>query len=184
MCAVALKRRTNRAPIAAVLGAKRAPFPGFIEPCDPTLHDRAPDRPGWLHEIKIDGYRAQVHIHHRRVTVYSRSGYNWTDHFHQIAHAVRALSRHDLIIDGEAIVFGNTGLPDFRALRRESRETARRSPGLSRFRSALPGRIRLAQRAPARTQARIARPTGKAASVRPPRAGSLHRRKDSREGAE
>jgi bifunctional non-homologous end joining protein LigD len=119
MCAVALKRRINRAPAAPVPGAKRAPFPRFITPCEPTLRERAPDGPGWLHEIKIDGYRAQVHIHHRRITVYSRSGYNWTDHFHQIAHAVRALSEHDLIIDGEATVFGNTGLPDFHALRRE-----------------------------------------------------------------
>jgi bifunctional non-homologous end joining protein LigD len=119
MCAVALKRRNKRDPVAAVPDAKRAPFPGFITPCDPTLRDRAPDGPGWLHEIKIDGYRAQVHIHHGRITVYSRSGYNWTDHFHQIAHAVKALSEHDLIIDGEATVFGNTGLPDFQALRRE-----------------------------------------------------------------
>jgi bifunctional non-homologous end joining protein LigD len=68
MCAVALKRRNNRAPIAAVPGAKRAPFPGFITPCDPTLRGRAPDGPGWLHEIKTDGYRAQVHIHHGRIT--------------------------------------------------------------------------------------------------------------------
>ena len=83
------------------------------------MRDRAPDGPGWLHEIKIDGYRAQVHVHHGRITVYSRSGYNWTDHFHQIAHAAKALSAHDLIIDGEATVFGNTGLPDFQALRRE-----------------------------------------------------------------
>jgi bifunctional non-homologous end joining protein LigD len=119
MSAVALKGRINRAPAAPVAGAKRAPFPGFITPCDPTLRERAPDGPGWLHEIKIDGYRAQVHIHHRRITVYSRSGYNWTEHFHQIARAVRALSEHDLIIDGEATVFGNTGLPDFQALRRE-----------------------------------------------------------------
>jgi bifunctional non-homologous end joining protein LigD len=119
MCAVALKRRNKRDPVAAVPDAKRAPFPGFITPCDPTLRDRAPDGPGWLHEIKIDGYRAQVHIHHGRITVYSRSGYNWTDQFHQIAHAVKALSGHDLIIDGEATVFGNTGLPDFQALRRE-----------------------------------------------------------------
>jgi bifunctional non-homologous end joining protein LigD len=119
MCAVALKRPINGARIAAVPGAKRAPFPGFITPCDPTLRQRAPDGPGWLHEIKIDGYRAQVHIHHGRITVYSRSGYNWTDHFHQIADAVKALSAHDLIIDGEATVFGNTGLPDFQALRRE-----------------------------------------------------------------
>jgi bifunctional non-homologous end joining protein LigD len=119
MCAVPLRRQIDRAPTPVVPGAKQAPFPGFITPCDPSLRDRAPDGLGWLHEIKIDGYRAQVHVHHGRITVYSRSGYNWTDHFHQIAHAVKALSAHDFIIDGEATVFGNTGLPDFQALRRE-----------------------------------------------------------------
>jgi hypothetical protein len=40
-----------------------------------------------LHEIKIAGYRAQVQIHHGLITVYARSGYNWTDHFQPIAHA-------------------------------------------------------------------------------------------------
>jgi bifunctional non-homologous end joining protein LigD len=119
MCAVVLRRPRNSSSSAGIPGAKRAPFPGFIAPCDPTLRDRAPDGSGWLHEIKIDGYRAQVQIHHGRITVYSRSGYNWTHHFQQIAHAVKALSGHDLIIDGEATVFGNTGLPDFQALRRE-----------------------------------------------------------------
>jgi bifunctional non-homologous end joining protein LigD len=119
MGALALKDRISRPPIAAVSGAKLAPFPGFITPSDPTLRERAPDSPGWLHEIKIDGYRAQVHIHRGRITVYSRSGYNWTDHFHQIAQAVKTFSARDLIIDGEATVFGSTGLPDFQALRRE-----------------------------------------------------------------
>jgi ATP dependent DNA ligase domain len=120
MCAVALSDPVGRRPSAGgVPGAKRAPYPGFLEPCDPTLRDRAPDGFGWLHEIKIDGYRAQVHIHHGRVSVYSRSGYDWTEQFGQIARAVEALSADELIIDGEATVLGNTGRPDFQALRRE-----------------------------------------------------------------
>jgi hypothetical protein len=31
--------------------------PGFILPCQPALADRPPSGPGWLHEIKFDGYR-------------------------------------------------------------------------------------------------------------------------------
>jgi bifunctional non-homologous end joining protein LigD len=62
---------------------------------------------------------AQLHIHGGRVTIYSRSGYNWTEQFQQIAHAAERLSAHQLIIDGEATVYGSTGLPDFQALRRE-----------------------------------------------------------------
>jgi bifunctional non-homologous end joining protein LigD len=30
---------------------------GFIEPCLPSLADCPPTGPGWLHEIKHDGFR-------------------------------------------------------------------------------------------------------------------------------
>jgi bifunctional non-homologous end joining protein LigD len=56
-------------------------MPGFIEPCDPTLHEQAPTGPGWVYEIKTDGYRAQVHIRDGDVIIYSRSGYDWTKQF-------------------------------------------------------------------------------------------------------
>jgi bifunctional non-homologous end joining protein LigD len=118
MCAVALKRSPRNRRFA-LTGAKPAPYPGFIAPCDPTLRERAPEGSDWLHEIKIDGYRAQLHIHEGRVRVFSRSGYDWTEQFSQIARAAEALSARELIIDGEATVVGKTGLPDFQALRRE-----------------------------------------------------------------
>src|SRR3954464_12285274 len=103
------------------IGAPKAPMPGFIEPCDPTLHERAPTGSGWVYEIKTDGYRAQVHIRAKRVTVYSRSGYDWTDEFAPIAKAAAQLKVREAIIDGEATVLGNTSLPDFQELRRELR---------------------------------------------------------------
>lgn len=96
-------------------------MPGFVEPCDPTLRERAPTGGSWVYEIKTDGYRAQVHIRQPRITIYSRSGYDWTDEFAPIAKAASQLKVRDAIIDGEATVLGNTGLPDFQALRRELR---------------------------------------------------------------
>ena len=62
MCAVALKRSPRSRRRSALPGAKPAPYPGFIAPCDPTLRERAPEGSDWLHEIKIDGYRAQLHV--------------------------------------------------------------------------------------------------------------------------
>src|SRR5438045_3965232 len=94
-------------------------MPGFVEPCDPTLQEQAPTGPGWVYEIKTDGYRAQVNIRDGEVTVYSRSGYDWTKQFAAIAAAAKKLKVRDAIIDGEATVLGDTGLPDFQALRRE-----------------------------------------------------------------
>jgi bifunctional non-homologous end joining protein LigD len=96
-------------------------MPGFIEPCDPTLHERAPVGTDWVYEIKTDGYRAQVHIRNKGVTIYSRSGYDWTNEFAPIAREASKLKVRDAIFDGEATVLGNTGLPDFQALRRELR---------------------------------------------------------------
>jgi bifunctional non-homologous end joining protein LigD len=72
-----------------------------------------------VYEIKTDGYRAQVHIRDGEVTIYSRSGYNWTRQFSPIAKAAAKLKVRSAIFDGEATVLGNTGLPDFQALRRE-----------------------------------------------------------------
>src|SRR2546423_15348688 len=99
--------------------APKAYMPPFIEPCDPTLHEQPPTGPGWLYEIKTDGYRAQVHIRHGEVTIYSRNGYDWTEQFAAIAEAAKKLKLREAIIDGEATVLGKTGLPDFQALRRE-----------------------------------------------------------------
>jgi hypothetical protein len=64
-------------------------------------------------------YRAQVHIRNHRVTIYSRSGYDWTEQFASLAKAASKLKVRDAIIEGETTVLGNTGLPDFQALRRE-----------------------------------------------------------------
>src|SRR3954453_2924775 len=111
-------KRSSRWAACPVL-ARKAAMPGFVEPCDPTLHEWAPSGAGWIYEIKIDGYRAQVHIRDGQVTIYSRGGYDWTEQFEPIAKAAAKLKVREAIIDGEATVLGTTGLPDFQALRRE-----------------------------------------------------------------
>ena len=98
---------------------QRRAFPKFIEFCGPTLREAPPTGADWVYEIKTDGYRAQLHIHDGKVTVYSRSGYDWTEQFAPIVKAAQPLKKHDLVIDGEVTVLGATGLPDFQALRRE-----------------------------------------------------------------
>jgi bifunctional non-homologous end joining protein LigD len=90
------------------------------------LHDQPPAGPGWVHEIKWDGYRAQAHLRESGVVVYSRGGLDWTDRFDTIGVAVGALPARSCIIDGEAVVLGASGKPDFQALRHElGRRSAR-----------------------------------------------------------
>lgn len=118
MASVALRRRVASGP-GALKGARKAPFPGFVEPCHPTLREQAPEGDEWLHEIKSDGYRAQVHVRGGNIAIYSREGVNWTTQFAAIAGAAMHLPARDAIFDGEAIVQAANGVADLQALRRE-----------------------------------------------------------------
>jgi len=40
----------------------KAPYPGFIEPALATSVEKVPSGARWIHEIKFDGYRVQVHL--------------------------------------------------------------------------------------------------------------------------
>jgi bifunctional non-homologous end joining protein LigD len=96
--------------------SKRAPVPGFIDPQQPLLVDHAPAGAHWLHEIKFDGYRIQVRVDRKRVTVWSRGGLDWTGRFTGIAGAAKGLP--DCIIDGEAAILDAAGHADFAQLQR------------------------------------------------------------------
>lgn len=127
--AVGSRRTASPVDRLANLGATQSAFPAFIEPCHPTLKKRPPDGADWVHEIKLDGYRAQLHINGGKITLYTRTGLDWTTEFETIATAAEDLAGHDVVMDGEVTVFGKTGLPDFQALRRELAK--RSSPNLT-----------------------------------------------------
>ena len=46
----------------------------FIKPMAPTLAKIPPAGPEWLHEVKFDGWRAQVHIEAGAATLYFKNG--------------------------------------------------------------------------------------------------------------
>lgn len=89
---------------------------GFVAPCLPTLRDKPPLGDQWVHEIKFDGYRVQAHSLQGTPTLFTRSGYDWTDRFARIAAAVRQLPVNEIILDGEVIVQDRSGTSDFGAL--------------------------------------------------------------------
>lgn len=90
-----------------------APMPEFVEPQLCTLVDRPPGR-GWLHEIKLDGYRIQARVAAGKATLRSRKGLDWSHRFPEIAAACGELP--DCIIDGEICGIDKEGLPDFAGL--------------------------------------------------------------------
>jgi bifunctional non-homologous end joining protein LigD len=60
--------------VHALPGVKPAAFPGFIAPCLATLRSSVPNGGAYVHELKLDGYRIQAHLHDGRATLYTRSG--------------------------------------------------------------------------------------------------------------
>ncbi len=91
-------------------------MPGFIAPQLATLRTTIPVAAGWLHEVKFDGYRLQPHLNDGRVTIYTRSGLDWTKRFPTIADAIGRLPASKLILDGEVISAQPSGRSDFSAL--------------------------------------------------------------------
>ena len=53
----------------------------FIPPCSPIAAKKVPAGEAWVHEVKLDGYRVQLHKNGRDVAIYSRNGHGFTDRF-------------------------------------------------------------------------------------------------------
>jgi bifunctional non-homologous end joining protein LigD len=107
---------------AVAMRSRRLPA-GFIEPCIPTLAAKPPAGPGWVHEIKHDGYRLIVHREGGAVHLFTRRGHDWTDRYPAIASAAGKLRARSFTIDGEAVVVGDDGIAVFDALHRRQRAT-------------------------------------------------------------
>lgn len=94
-------------------GGRRLPE-GFVEPCRPVLSTKVPSAPGWIHEVKYDGYRL-ICRNGAQVRIWTRPGNEVSGEFGAIAGSLMALP-HDLVLDGEAVCpRGNSY--DFHALR-------------------------------------------------------------------
>lgn len=91
-----------------------------------TLVKAAPSGPGWLSEVKYDGYRLTIALSGGTARCFSRNGHDVTDRFAPLARAAEALPATDAVLDGEAVVFDERGATDFGALQRALSEAPER----------------------------------------------------------
>jgi bifunctional non-homologous end joining protein LigD len=87
----------------------------FIQPCRPTVVSKPPSGPGWVHELKHDGCRLQIHVRDGRVRFYTMNGADWTKRYPRIVEEAARL-REPLIIDAEAVCLDAKGVSDFDVL--------------------------------------------------------------------
>ena len=93
----------------------------FINPCQPTVASRPPSGPDWVHELKHDGYRLQIHVRDGRVRLYTMNGNDWTKRYPRIV-AEAARLREPVIIDAEVVCLSTKGVADFDALHSRTRD--------------------------------------------------------------
>ena len=86
-------------------------MPEFIEPQLCRAATDPPKGAGWVHEIKFDGYRIQLHVENGEARLLTRKGLNWTVKFPAIASAAHGLP--EAIIDGEVVALDDNGAPSF-----------------------------------------------------------------------
>jgi bifunctional non-homologous end joining protein LigD len=93
-------------------------------PCLPRPAGEPPSGPGWVHEIKHDGFRIMALRSEDRVRLFTRNGYDFAARFPKIVAAVEALPVRSCLIDGEAIVVNADGLSVFDLLRHRHHDDA------------------------------------------------------------
>jgi bifunctional non-homologous end joining protein LigD len=100
------------------LGVK-APYLGFIEPALATKIGKVPSGERWIHEIKFDGYRVQLHNVNEATRIFTRRGNDWTKRFRKVAADAYMINAKSAIIDGEVVVPAADGTTDFSVLQNE-----------------------------------------------------------------
>jgi bifunctional non-homologous end joining protein LigD len=134
------------------IGAK-APYPGFVEPALASSIAKVPAGDRWIHEVKFDGYRVQVHLASEAVKVFTRRGNDWTKRFKKIADDAWHIGAGSAIIDGEVIVPSENGVSDFSVLQNELRGKSNKP---LRLRPTLSQRLRSAKGSALRAQGMVA----------------------------
>ncbi len=98
------------------------PSDPFIEPSAPILRKEPPSGAEWLHEVKHDGWRAQIHLRAGSVIVFGKNGGDLTKRFPAIVAAVARLPVSDAILDAELVACNEDGNPNFHAMMKGARQ--------------------------------------------------------------
>jgi ATP dependent DNA ligase domain len=89
----------------------------FIQPCPPSPAECPPSGPGWVHELKHDGFRMMVRRDSAGIRLITRNGHDWSDRFLLVAQAAVALQVRSFLLDGEGAACDGDGMPVFDRLR-------------------------------------------------------------------
>lgn len=101
--------------VTAILkSAPKTKIPANVKPMKATLVDEPFDEPGWLFEVKWDGYRAIANIQQDEVSLISRNNLPF-EKYYPINDALKKWGMN-AVLDGELLVLNDKGISDFGAM--------------------------------------------------------------------
>jgi bifunctional non-homologous end joining protein LigD len=98
--------------LLAALPKKKSAMPEDLRPMLATLVDHPIDAPGWIYEVKWDGYRSLAYLKKGKVDLRSRNNNNFNKKFFPVAKALEEWTIN-AVVDGEIVVLNEKGLSDF-----------------------------------------------------------------------
>ena len=130
---IAPRRPAKRAALASLAPTlanaleklPRETQPEFVEPQLAQEAEAPPEGAGWIHELKLDGYRMQARKSGRGVQMLTRSGLDWTYRVPSVAEAVGRLSTDSVTLDGEVVVLAPDGTTNFADLQASFQQGAK-----------------------------------------------------------
>jgi bifunctional non-homologous end joining protein LigD len=101
---------------AQLSGAVKAALPVKLPPQLATLATEVPAHGDWIYEIKFDGYRLMSRIEGGVARLITRGGHDWSSKMPELVASLQHLGWSSAWLDGEIVVLGDDGTPDFQAL--------------------------------------------------------------------
>jgi ATP-dependent DNA ligase len=89
----------------------------YVLPSVPKLRSSPPSGEQWLHEVKFDGWRIQLHKDGRSAAAFTKNGHDHSSRVRWMVDGLACLKGvRSFVIDGELVATGLNGLPNFYAL--------------------------------------------------------------------
>jgi bifunctional non-homologous end joining protein LigD len=116
---------------AAISDTPEERSPKFVAPQLAVQAKSPPASDGWIHELKLDGYRIQARIDMEgkgrasAVALLTRKGLDWTARMPQLAAVLSQLPVKTALLDGEAVVLTPSGGTSFAKLQAAFQEGGR-----------------------------------------------------------
>src|SRR5438046_7719359 len=103
-----------------------------LEQAEPMLaetREQPFSKPGWLFELKLDGYRVRAAREQGEARLLTRKGNDISAAFPELARALAALPFEGFILDAELVVPDEAGRPNFQRLQNRAKVSRAREVG-------------------------------------------------------